>query len=117
MTNFDAGDVVEVPFPFIDRPVRKRRPALVLSIPEADRDAEVVVLTMITSAKRSTWPSDVPITDPTAAGLKGPSVVRWKVFSIESSHILSVRGRLSNLDFANVADRYRELFQNWVPDR
>jgi mRNA interferase MazF len=116
MTSFEAGDVVDVPFPFIDRPVRKRRPALVLSIPAAERDKDVVVLAMITSAKRSSWPSDVPITEPTTAGLNGRSVVRWKMFSIESSHILSVRGRLSGPDFAGVADRFQELFGSWVPD-
>ena len=117
MTNFDASDVVEVPFPFIDRPVRKRRPALVLSIPAGERGADLVVLAMITSAKRSAWPSDIPIAEPTAAGLNGPSVVRWKVFSIEPSHILSVRGRLSDVDFASVTDRFRELFRTWVPER
>lgn len=117
MTSFDAGAVVDVPFPFIDRPVRKRRPAPVLAIPAAERDNDVVVLAMITSAKRSAWPSDVPITDPTTAGLNGPSVVRWKVFSIESSHIMNVRGSLSSPDFASVADRFRELFGRWLPDR
>jgi len=29
--NYKAGDVVMIPFPFIDRPIKKLRPALVLS--------------------------------------------------------------------------------------
>lgn len=116
MMSFDAGAIVDVPFPFIDRPVRKRRPALVLSVAAADRGDEVVVLAMVTSAKRSSWPSDVPITDLTAAGLNGPSVVRWKVFSIEPSHVLAVRGRLSGLDVAAVARRVGELFGKWGSD-
>jgi antitoxin PrlF len=51
MPGFDAWDVIKVPFPYTDRPVRQRRPAL------------------ITSAENRGWPGDVAVSDLAAAGL------------------------------------------------
>lgn len=102
MMSYEPGTVVEVPFPFIDRPERKRRPALVVGgVPE------VALLAMITSAKRSSWSSDVTLSDWKRAGLRAPSVVRLKVFSIEPEVILTARGVLSPTDRAAVAASLR----------
>ena len=76
MPIFDAWDIVKVPFPYTDRPVRERRPALVVTAGALqDRHALLWVL-MITSAENRGWPGDVVISDPAAAGLPAPSVVR-----------------------------------------
>ncbi len=100
--NYRPGEIVVVPFPFIDRPVRKVRPALVLSNnPDGDRD-KFLILAMITSAKRSLWQSDVIITDWKAAGLKAESLVRWKVFTLEAALVTGTRGMLSERDFEAV---------------
>ena len=61
---FEQWQVVVVPFPFTDRPARRRRPALVVSRPEAL--GNVIghsVLAMITSAGHRRWPLDVPVSD------------------------------------------------------
>ncbi|MFP4551280.1 MAG: type II toxin-antitoxin system PemK/MazF family toxin [Spirochaetales bacterium] len=103
MTSCKPGSVVEVPFPFMDVAKRKRRPALVLgSIPEA------VVLAMITSAKRSAWPSDVPLVEWESAGLRAQSVVRLKLFSIEPELVITTRGELSPRDQAAVRESIRK---------
>jgi len=52
------------------------------------------VLAMITSAKHSTWPQDVPIQDLTPTGSSAPSLVRMKRFTLD--HAL-IRGRLGRL--------------------
>ena len=102
MMNYRPGEIAVVPFPFIDRPVKKVRPALVLSHnPDGDRDT-YLILAMITSAKRSRWKSDVFIQDWKAAGLKAESLVRWKVFTIESALVTGKRGMLSERDFESV---------------
>ena len=111
MTSFSVGDVVEVPFPFVDVPVRKRRPALVLALPEADGDTEVAILSMITSARRSRWDSDVTLEDWRAAGLRAPSLVRWKIFTLERSLVLNRRGSLSVSDLERVSQQFRTLFR------
>ncbi|TVR05661.1 MAG: type II toxin-antitoxin system PemK/MazF family toxin [Spirochaetaceae bacterium] len=96
--SYEPGEIVEVPFPFVERPIQKVRPALVLSSPAFTQDSGVVVLAMITSARRSSWTSDVNIADWGEAGLRAPSVIRWKVFSIDVDLILNRRGALSPAD-------------------
>jgi hypothetical protein len=55
--------VVIVPFPFVDTPVAKPRPALVLSDAGFNCANEHSVLAMITRATHTRWPSDHLITD------------------------------------------------------
>lgn len=96
---YDAFDVVTVPFPFTDSARTKRRPALVLSASRAFGD--VIghrVLAMITSAKNAPWPLDVMIGDLKAAGLPAPSVVRFKLFTLDHRFIVAKIGSLSKRD-------------------
>ena len=48
-------DVVIVPFPFIDRPKTKKRPAVVLSNEGFNRNNHTI-LTMIPTKKEPAWP-------------------------------------------------------------
>ena len=81
----EVWDVVRVPFPYTDRPVRQFRPALVVASPTtAGRPALLWVL-MITSAVNRGWPGDVEIADHAAAGLPVASVIRTeKIATIEA---------------------------------
>ena len=47
MTAFERFAVVRVPFPFTDRQAQKRRPALVLSLPDFQQACGHVLLVMI----------------------------------------------------------------------
>ena len=98
---FSPGDVVIVPFPFTDRATSKRRPALVCSSEGFNTQARHVVLAMITTAGHSTWPGDVPITEMESAGLPAPSVVRWKLFTLDRALVLRRSGALSAPDRAS----------------
>jgi mRNA interferase MazF len=100
MQAFSPGDVVIVPFPFTDRETSKRRPALVCSSPAFNRQTRHVVLAMITTATHSAWSGDVPIRDLDAAGLPAASVVRWKLFTLDASLVLSRAGAVSARDRA-----------------
>jgi len=85
MPIFEAWDVVRVPFPYTDRPVRQRRPALVLAAGELETTHGLLWLAMITSAANRGWDGDVPITDLVTAGLPSPSIVRpAKLATIEA---------------------------------
>jgi mRNA interferase MazF len=90
----DFGDVVVVPFPFVDHPVRKRRPAVVLSSRNFNDDHGQSVLLMITTGTGSSWPSDIEIDDLTGTGLAHPSVVRWKAFTVPNDVIVRQIGAL-----------------------
>lgn len=95
---FERFDVVVVPFPFTDRGVRLRRPAIVLSDRGFGAATGQSLLAMITRAERSTWPGDLPIGDLAAAGLSGPCVVRLKLFTLVDTLISRRIGKLGQSD-------------------
>ena len=112
-TSCKSGDIVDVPFPFVDRPARKRRPALVLSAALA-REEEVLILAMITSAKRSRWSGDIALSDWRGAGLRAPSVLRWKIFTIDAALVVGRRGSLSTRDRELVSHGLHTVFSAFV---
>jgi hypothetical protein len=81
-TSYKAGDLVDIPFSFIDAKTTKRRPSLVLE----------------------SW---------TLAGLRKPSVIRWKLFTLDETLILGRRGRLADPDLAAVCRSLAEVFSGW----
>lgn len=95
MPAFDAWDIVKVPFPYTDRPVRQRRPALVIAANGIQEHHGLLWVLMITSAENRGWPGDVEISDLDAAGLPAPSVIRTaKIATIEAKEA----ERIGNLE-------------------
>lgn len=88
------GDVVVVPFPFVERAGSRRRPALVLSATAFNR-AGHTVLAMITTSSHSPSPGDVMIAERQAAGLKADCLVRLKLFTLDNRLIIRSVGRLA----------------------
>ncbi len=76
MPSFEPWDIVKVPFPYTDRPVRQNRPALVIAAGELQAAHGLLWLAMITSAANRGWPGDVAVSDLRDAGLPAPSIVR-----------------------------------------
>lgn len=106
---FDRFAVVRVPFPFTDQEGAKNRPALVLSAPTFGEAIGHSVMAMITSAHHAPWPLDCPIEDLASAGLPAPSVVRFKLFTLDHRLVRGVVGRLSPGDAARVEANLRRL--------
>lgn len=106
MVIYKALDVVVVPFPFTDRPVTKRRPAVVVSAAHFNTAHPHKVLAMITSAT-ARWPSDVVLQDWQDAGLSVACRVRFKLFTLDDSLIVSKAGALSIRDAHAVTDGLR----------
>jgi len=98
MPTYKPGDVVVVPFPFSDRDATKRRPALVCSSSAFNSTSQHLVLAMITTAGHVQWPGDVRIRDRASTGLPVPSIVRWKLFTLDRSLVLRSVGALSARD-------------------
>jgi mRNA interferase MazF len=110
MASFERFDVVRVPFPFSDRQAQKHRPALVLSDKAAfNRPAGHSVMAMITSAGHSPWPLDVTIVDLKAAGLPAPSLVRFKLFTLDHRLVRGKLGQLAPADQTRVRTALRAL--------
>ena len=102
---FEAGDIVCIHFPFTDRAVHKRRPALVLSIKNFNSSHMHLILAMVTSAKNPPWPSDTTISDQVKAGLPSASVVRMKLFTLDERLVIGLLGKLAEVDKTAVMGR------------
>ena len=96
MTRFEAGGVVRVLFPHVERNVRRPRPALVVTRQPIGPDGLLFWAAMITNAERERWPGDILIARHEAAGLPVPSMVRTaKVATLEAA-AASVIGRIDD---------------------
>ncbi len=89
MPIFEQGDTVRVPCPYTDRPVRQRRPALVVSRGGVGSDNNLLWVVMITSAENRPWRDDLPLGESQApAGLSASSVIRsCKIATIETRDV------------------------------
>jgi mRNA interferase MazF len=105
----DFGDVVVVPFPFVDLAAEKRRPSLILSYARFNRGHDHSVCMMITTAAQPRWPSDITIEDLKTAGLNRPCVIRWKIFTLPNALILKRAGELATRDREQVASVTRTV--------
>lgn len=94
----ERWETVVVPFPFLEKPVTKRRPALVISDMVFNAANDHSVLVMITSATAGHWLSDCEIADLELAGLTVTCRVRWKVFTLPNELIDRRLGMLSGAD-------------------
>lgn len=94
----DRYDTAVVPFPFAEQPVLKRRPVVVLSSHRFNEGNNATIVAMITTAKESTWPSDILIRDLLSASLNTPCVIRWRLATIPNELVLRRLGALSGLD-------------------
>lgn len=105
-----AFDVVKVPFPFTDKTAAKNRPALVLSSAEHfNHPIGHSVMAMITTAAQIPWPLDCPILDLESAGLPAPSLIRFKLFTLDHRLVRAKLGRLGAADQLAASNQLRRL--------
>ena len=102
---FNQFDIIKVPFPFTDQQITKKRPALVVSTQGYQQSHHHLMLLMITSAKLSSWCDDINITNYQAVGLPNPSIIRFKLFSLDDRFALGKLGILSSEDQILVKSR------------
>ncbi len=94
----DRFETVVVPFPFAELPVLKRRPVVVVSSRAFNQANGASLVAMITAAKETRWPSDIALSDLTAAGLLTPCILRMRLVTLPNDLILRGLGRLAPLD-------------------
>lgn len=95
MPIFSRGDVVKVPFPYTDRDVRQRRPALVVSEQPLGDDGRMYWVLMITSADHRRWPGDVALGRRHGeAGLPAPSLIRTSKIATVETDRMELLGRM-----------------------
>jgi mRNA interferase MazF len=115
MPSFEAWDIVKVPFPYTDRPVHQRRPALVVAADPIQARHGLLWVIMITSVENRGWLGDVEVTDLEVSGLPAPSVVRTaKIATIEAAESVKI-GTLPEADRAHVSRHLEEQLRGAVP--
>ena len=115
MPTFEPWDIIKVPFPYTDRPVRQRRPALVLAAGGLEADHGLLWVLMITSAENRRWREDVPISGASKTGLPAPSVVRCaKVATIEAQDAELI-GNLPSRERHQVSRRVTKFLAHLAP--
>ncbi len=99
MTGYERGDVVLVPFPFSERLVTKKRPAVVVSSNAYHEATDDVLIAQITSklAVRPR-PGDHRIVAWERAGLVTPSLARAKLATLDGGLILRRLGTMPESD-------------------
>lgn len=110
MMAFERFDVLTALFPFLDIPVKKPRPVLVLSARAFNAEHGHVIGAMITTGAAGPWPSDHVIPDLAAAGLTHRSVVRWKVFTLPDAIIGHRIGALGAADRLGIDAAWANTF-------
>jgi len=104
-------DVVLTPFPFVDRPEEKLRPAVVVSTPDLLAAADVLWMVMVTSTQSDRIEGDVSVSDLEGSGLQRPCRVRTsKMFALHRSRIVRRLGQLGEVDARAVA----RAASNWL---
>jgi mRNA interferase MazF len=109
MTNYQAGDLVLVSFPFAGGTQVKTRPGLIIL---DSGDADVVVARVTTQMYQTGF--DVAIQDWSGAGLLAPSVVRLhKLATLEKVLVARTLGILQATDRQKVSHVLQQIFGNW----
>lgn len=115
MASFDVWDVVKVPFPYTDRPVRQFRPAVVVAADALAGEHGLLWVLMITSADNRRWTGDVKLAGLAPTGLPAPSMVRCaKIATIEASEAVTL-GALSPADRRKVAANIAKTLRGAMP--
>ena len=89
------GDVVVVPFPFVDNANVKPRPALILSSEEFNDSHNHTIMAMITTSSIK-WKTDIPIENLKRAGLPVKSFIRLKLFTLDNRLIKKTIGSVDS---------------------
>src|SRR5438132_772880 len=110
---YDLYEVVKVPFPFTDAKSAKIRPALIISSAKHfNAKIGMSVMAMITSVKadQELWPTDLIIENLELTGLPVPSIIRFKLFTLDHRLVLDRLGKLSEEDQNLVYRKLKEIF-------
>jgi mRNA interferase MazF len=116
MPGCEVWDLVKVPFPFTNRPVQQRRPALVVAVPDTSGTPNLIWVLMVTSAANRGWPGDIAVSDLEEAGLPAPSLVRSaKIATIEARDAEWI-GHLPTRDRTHVTEALRRSLARVLSD-
>jgi mRNA interferase MazF len=100
------GDVIWIDFPGVVQ--TKRRPAVILSSSTYHANRPDIIVGLVTSqTSKANSPTDHPIQDWQAAGLRVPSSFRSFIVTLPASSVVSTMGTLTPKDWTEVVGRIK----------
>lgn len=113
MTNFEFGDIILVPFPFTDQSASKKRPAVIISSTDYNRDRPDLIIMAVTSQlKPTTGIGEVIVEHWESAGLLKPSAIKPVITTIEKPLVLRKMGGLKETDQTALQQSLRTILGN-----
>lgn len=109
MENYDRYDLAITVFSFSEKEGAKIRPVAILTAASFHRHHDSVICAMVTTASQTKWASDVALVDYTRAGLRTPSVVRLKIFTLQKDRLAGRIGALSDWNRRSVGAALRRV--------
>jgi len=109
---FKRGDVVLVPFPFTEKRVSQKRPAVVVSGDGYNAAFPDIIVALVTS--RTKIPpriGDHHVQSWQSAGLVKPSLVRARLSTLHTSIVIRQLGKMSAADMTGVGEGLRFALQ------
>ncbi|MBI4535342.1 MAG: type II toxin-antitoxin system PemK/MazF family toxin [Ignavibacteriae bacterium] len=104
-----TGDIVIVPFPFADIPVRKVRPGVVISLTK-DRYRDVIVCAISSVVEGVLSENEFLVQPSRVNGLRVESVVKVdRIVTLKRSTIITTLGKLTQPELARFKAIFRKL--------
>ena len=101
MTNYKPGDIILVEVIFSEKIESKKRPALILSTEDYNKNRKDIIIAAITSNTSRILLGDTLIDDWKKAGLLCSSVITATIQTIKNDMIVKKLGSLSKKDLEN----------------
>ncbi len=117
MLEIELLDVVAVPFPYVERPVTRQRPAVVLAKPPSASRRQLLWVMMVTSAISRRWPGDILISDLASAGLPRPCLIRPAKIAVVEHAVTERWGHLGDGDAVALRHALETLLQPLLATR
>ncbi len=96
--NYKKWEIVLVPFPFTNLTTTKKRPALIISPAQYNKNLDVVIAFITSKLDLEYQVGDYKIQEWEKSNLPKPSMLRMKFATIDKSIIIKKLGRLSEKD-------------------
>ena len=112
MTIYKRWDIILIPFSFTGLTNLKKRPALILSPDEYNRQADLVIGFITSKLDSNPRFGDYRIKNWKASGLPKPSIIRMKFATIDKSIVLKKIGRLNGKDRISYQKKLIEFFKS-----
>lgn len=107
---YKKWEIILVSFPFTDLKSSKKRPALIISPDEYNRNADVIIAFITSKLDQEHKIGDYHIQEWQQTGLPKPSMIRMKFATIDKAIIRKKLGRLIDSDANNFRKELLSFF-------